>query len=104
VARELRAQVEAFWSAIDHPRDASLRTVVYDLPAVLDDLFNVGDRCAHDGAAFRCGSPMRGGLVVGRRPENHWTHPSVRQAGAERRLSQSAAPGCISMPPITNNP
>ena len=25
VARELRAQVEAFWSAIDHPRGASLR-------------------------------------------------------------------------------
>jgi hypothetical protein len=34
-------------------------TVVNDLPAVLDDFFDVGNRCAHKGAILPCGSPMR---------------------------------------------
>jgi len=76
-------------------------TVVYDFPAVLDDLLNVGNRRAHQGAAFLCGSPMRGELVVSRGRRTIGP-PFVRQA-AERRLSQSASPG-ISMPPITDNP
>ena len=71
-AGELKPQVEAFLvSAIADPPTHRFATVVYDFPAVLDDLFNVSNRCAHQGAAFPCGNPMRGDLIVNRRSENH---------------------------------
>src|SRR5215471_2341422 len=85
---ELKPQVEAFLvSAIADPPTHRFATVVYDFPAVLDDLFNVGNRCAHEGAALLCGSPMHGELVVSPRPENHW--PPLCSSGGSRTLALS---------------
>lgn len=78
-----------------------LPTVVYDLPRVLDNPFDISIRRAHKRQVRQCASAMCGEVAVNGSLRCH-CRPCVDQAGAEYGLSPPATPeNC--MPPTADN-